>query len=120
MSLEGLEISEENMEKLKNIAIEITNCFSQLVLLTKPITDKHLEDHEGKWPISEQYLKVHEETSEAYKGYNRNLVEWKEEHFDMMFAQLTLFHLHKFSRDVMFEEIFNCVKKFYKRGWLVL
>lgn len=115
-----MQITDENLEKLKNIAIEITNNFSQLVLITKPITKKHQYQHEGKWPLSDQYLKVHEETVEAAKGFNRNLTGWREEHLDMMFSMLTLFHLHDFTRDEIFNAILDCVKKFYKRGWIEL
>lgn len=110
-----IERIEEQIDVLADI---ITNSLWMLIQTTKPITDKHIEDYEAKWPIAEQYLKVHEETDEAYKGYKRNLTGWKQEHLDMMFSQLTLFHLHNFKKEDIRKEVKDCLIKFHERGWL--
>ena len=96
----------------------ITNNLWKLIELTKPITDKHLEDHEGPWPLSEQYLKIHEEATEAYKAHTRNLADKTEEHMDIFFSTLTTYHRQKFTKSQLQAAVKDVLTKFHERGWL--
>jgi len=106
---------EEQIDRMTDV---ITDNLWKLIELTKPITNKHLEDHEGPWPISEQYLKIHEETSEASKAYYRNLPNKTEEHLDIFFATLTTYHRQNFKKPELREAVKDVLTKFHERGWL--
>lgn len=104
--------------KIDNLTDQITDSLWKLVELTRPITDKHQHDHEGPWPISEQYLKIHEEVTEASKANSRNLVGKTEEHLDILFATLTSYHRHNFKKPELRDAVKDIITKFHKRGWL--
>lgn len=97
----------------------LTNRFWELINITKQITDKHIDDHEGKWNLNDQYLKIIEECVEAQKAHSRNLDDKNEEHLDIFFALLTLFHFQNFTRDEIEIAISKCLEKFHERGWFV-
>lgn len=108
----------DNEKIINELTEKLFDTFWNLIELTRPITQKHISEYEAKWPISEQYLKIHEETTEAYKGFKRNLVGYKEEHLDIFFSLLTLFHFHDFSKEDIKIEIKNCLVKFHQRSWI--
>ena len=111
-------LPEETRKKLMDKAVQITDLLWNLLQLTKPITEAHIESHEAKWPIEKQYLKVYEETAEAEKAYSRNYPNKNEEHMDIIFASLTLHHFYNMSKDDMYKAILACLVKFWKKGWM--
>lgn len=111
-------LPETTIKKLEDKAHKLTDIFWQLVQETKPITEAHIADHEGKWPIEKQYLKVYEEVGEAQKAYERNYDDKDEEHLDIIFASLTLHHFYNMSKDDIFSAIYLCLIKFEAKGWM--
>lgn len=111
-------MNKETIEKIESLAELISNKLNELSLVTEDITKQHVVDHEGKWPLEKQYNKVHEEAVEANKAYTKNLATINEEHMDIFFSVITLFHLHDFSKNDIQEGVRACLIKFYERGWL--
>lgn len=111
-------LPEEHKKMLRNKALDISNILWDLVQITKPITVKHIESHEAKWPIEKQYLKVYEEVGEAQKAYERNLPNKNEEHMDIVFSVLTLHHFYDMDKEQMLEAIYTCLVKFELKGWI--
>ena len=112
------EMPDETKKKLENIALQITESLELLIEYTRPITKKHIEDHEGKWPIEKQYLKLYEETGEAEKAFARNLPTVDQEHMDIMFSFLTLMHFRDNKSGEIYQAILECLIKFERRGWI--
>jgi len=113
------EIPTEIDEKLHQLAKVIEINWHQLREATVGITKKHQEEHEGPWPISEQYLKIYEETGEAYKAYMRTEPDEDVEHMDIFFSMLTLSHRRNKTRACDVDSIYACLVKFHKKGWLL-
>lgn len=111
-------LPERIQTQIDALAARITDKFVNLLETTESITEKHIEDHEGKWNEIDQYFKVVEEAVEAQKAWNRNYPNKDEEHLDILFALLTLFHIKKFKREEILLAITICLKKFHERGWL--
>ncbi len=118
MSGDLTEMPEEIKEKLAKMAYQITESLESLLAITQPITKKHIEDHEGKWPIEKQYLKLYEETGEAEKAFARNLPGVDQEHMDIMFSFLTLMHFRNNKKEELYNAILECLIKFERRGWI--
>lgn len=113
------EIPEEIDQKLHLLARNIAINVHQLREATKNITLKHIEDHEGNWPRQEQYFKIIEEVVESEKAYARNYNDENEEHFDILFALLTLYHIRDKSKEEDEKAIYDCLVKFHRKGWLL-
>ncbi len=112
------EIPVDTMERLRKLADKIEESLNGLIETTAPITEKHVEEYEAKWPIEKQYLKIYEETGEAEKAHTRNLDTEDEEHMDIQFSLLTLMHFRKKSRGENKIAILKCLIKFHRRGWI--
>ena len=111
-------IPEETQTALKAMARNIQVNLTNMLNTTKSIHAKHLEDHEGVWPIDKQYLKLYEEMGEAEKAYSRNLTNQNMEHMDVMFAFITLMHFKNLNADDLYLAILECLTKFHRRGWI--
>lgn len=112
------EIPQEILEKIHLMAESITEKLWDIVEITRPITIKHLEDHEGSWNESDQYCKIHEETVESKKATDRNLPDKNKEHLDIFFSWLTLIHNKKMTKRESYGAVFADLVKFHQRGWL--
>jgi len=95
--------------------------FYDLIERCNKVTKRHIQNHGGKWPLTDQLCLIHSEVSEVFdvlrrpKKYKSPELQINVEVIDILLSAITFLQIQGKPTDVILEEFNRGLKKIEKR-----